>query len=118
MTVFGDGAIAVGTSQAEFVLEVRQIGAELTGYLVYQNLASGDLVESAGIVSLSLPGPNQASFSGPCYNDSEGPCTFTVTVHGNQQPVQQLCDRGHRVYAGGGGSHQRSDRDLFRAVSC
>jgi len=94
VTVAGAGTIAVarGHQQAAFLFAVTQFGRKLDGALVYANLATGDLVESLDIDSLTLSGANQATFSGDCFNWEE-PCTFTVTVHGNQ-PVDSFAITG------------------------
>jgi hypothetical protein len=87
VTVVGAGTIAVagakGHPQAGFLFAVTQSGQGLNGALIYTNPATNDLVESFDINSLNLAGANMATFSGGCFNWWE-PCTFTVTVQGNQ----------------------------------
>jgi hypothetical protein len=93
VTIFGDGAIGSRNSPDWFLLEVTQLKRELSGLLIFENPLTGDFVESADISSVSLSGPNQATISGDCFNVLEGPCTFTVTVHGNQ-PVESFAITG------------------------
>jgi hypothetical protein len=82
MNVAGSGTIAVGTgnAQAEFVFRVPESG---TRELIYENPVTGDMVESFDIGAPILIGTNMATFSGVCVNMAD-PCTFTVTVTGNQ----------------------------------
>ena len=69
-------------SHAEFLFSATQFGQALSGGLIYENLLTGDMIESLDIDSLSLSG-DLATFTGDCF-DFEEPCAFTVTVQGNK----------------------------------
>jgi len=99
--------------QAGFVFAASQFGRQTGGGLLYANPVTGDLVQSLDIDSIELSGPNNATFSGDCFN-GDAPCTF-----GNgsgQRDGQQLCDRGHRLHTGGRKLYQRSNSDLTIAA--
>jgi len=54
------------------------------GHLQYENHASGAKIHSVTFTRFTIGG-NTATFSGTCTNNG-APCTFNITVQGNDQP--------------------------------
>jgi hypothetical protein len=85
-SVQGGGTINVSGGLANFGFNVQQQtnDGSVDGNLQYENHASGAKVHSVTFTGFTIDG-NTAAFSGTCTNNG-APCTFNLTVRGNDQP--------------------------------